>query len=149
MLHLKDTGNRPKRGRFHLEIRRSGQLIEVIDEENLIVDVSKYLHAQLLGGAVTNNSVTTIGFGTNLTTPAAGNTTLTGAFTKAVDGVTYPATNEVCFAFSLLSTEANGIAIGEFGLLTGGGSLYARKVRAAALPKESDLSLSGTWIIEF
>ena len=37
----------------------------------------------------------------------------------------------------------------EFGLLTGGDLLYARKVRSVALNKESDISFSGTWTITF
>jgi hypothetical protein len=37
----------------------------------------------------------------------------------------------------------------EFGLLTGAGTLYARKVRSAALNKAADITLSGTWTISF
>ena len=41
------------------------------------------------------------------------------------------------------------MAILEFGLLTGGDVLYARKVREAALNKDSDISISGSWTITF
>jgi hypothetical protein len=136
-------------GHLRVEVRRAGKLIEVFDEDNLIVDVSKTIHSRLLGGATTGKMVTTIGFGTSGTAPAAGNTALTSAFTKAVDSVTYPATNQVQFNFSLLSSEANGKAIMEFGLLTGDGSLYARRVRSGALSKDTDISLTGSWIITF
>ena len=82
----------------------------------------------MLGGDVTGQSVTQIGFGTGAVVPVFANTSLTaGAFVKALDGHSYPATNQVQFAFSLLTTEANGIAISEFGLLTAGSALYARK----------------------
>ena len=132
-----------------LHIFKGGELVEVFDECNLIVDGSKPTHAHLLGGDVTNRSITQFGVGTNGTAPVAGNTALTGSFAKAIDAVTYPATNQVKFDFSLASGEANGMAILEFGLLTASSVLYARKVRSAALNKESDISVSGSWTITF
>lgn len=141
----------PPSGRFVLAVRHKGLLVPALcmDEKNLIVNGSKAIHAALLGGTVANNSVTKIAFGTNGTAPAGGDTALSGAFVKAVDGVTYPTSSSVQFAFSLASAENNGMAILEFGLLTQGGALYARKVRSVALNKDSDLSFSGTWTITF
>lgn len=136
-------------GRFLLKVYRSGLLIDVIDEKNLIVDLSKQIHARLLGGDVTNRSVTQIGFGTSAAGVSTGNTALTSSYLKAIDTVTYPATNQVQFNFSLLTSEANGKAISEFGLLTAGSVLYARKVRTSALNKDTDLSFSGSWTISF
>lgn len=120
-----------------------------MDDHNLIVDLSKQVHAKLLGGSFTGNNVSTIGFGTNGTTEVVGNTALTGSFTKAVDAITYPASNQVQFAFSLSNAEANGLGILEFGLLTASGTLFARKTRTTSLNKESDISLSGTWTISY
>lgn len=120
-----------------------------MDEPNLIVDNSKELHAKLIGGTVSNRSVTQIGFGTSGTAPAGGNTGLTGTFLKALDATTFPLTNNVQFAFSLATGENNGMAIMEFGLFTAGSTLYARKVRSVALNKDSDLSFTGTWTINF
>ncbi|HKT53688.1 MAG TPA: hypothetical protein VJP88_04510 [Caulobacteraceae bacterium] len=141
----------PPRGHFILEVRRKGIIVPELcmDRPNLIVNGSKQVHAKLLGGSVTNQSVTTIGYGTNGTAPTTGDTALTAAFTKAVDSTTYPASNQVQFAFSLASTEDNGAAIMEFGLLTAGGTLYARVTRSVALNKASDISFSGTWAINF
>lgn len=136
-------------GLFVLDVFRRGELIEHYEGENLIVDGSKQAHAHLLGGDVANRSVTQFAVGTNGAAPAAGNNALAGAFIKAVDAVTYPASNQTQFAFSLGVGEANGKAILEFGLLTAGGVLYARKIRAAALNKESDISFTGTWTISF
>jgi len=149
MLQLHDHFDKPASGLFHLDIFRGGKLIEVFEEKNLIVDLSKQTHARLLGGDVTNRSVSKIGFGTNGTAPAAGNTVITGIFSKNVDSVTYPLTNQVTFAFSLAAGENNGMAIMEFGLLTTGNVLYARKTRALALNKDSDISLTGSWTITF
>lgn len=148
MLPLNDHAKAPT-GRFLLHVFRRGELIETYEDDNLIVDGSKLIHAKLLGGTVANNSVTQFAVGTNGTAPAGGNTTITDPYAKAVDSVTYPATNQVTFNFSLGTTEANGMAIFEFGLITAGGALYARKVRTAALAKDSDLSLTVAWTISF
>lgn len=148
-MKLTDQPAKNPTGHFHLEVYADGKLVDVIDEANLIVDLSKQVHAKLLGGSVSGQSVTQIGFGTNGAAPASGNTALTGAFTKAVDSVTYPATNQVQFNFSLASGENNGMAILEFGLITSGGTLYARKNRASALNKASDIALTGSWTISF
>jgi hypothetical protein len=148
ILFSEPTFNSPS-GRLVFDVYHQGKLIEHFDEQNLIVDSSKQLHAQLLGGNVTNHSVTKIGFGTNGTSPVIANTLLTTPFIKAVDTINYPATNSVGFVFSLSSSENNGMAISEFGLLTTNNTLYARKVRLTTLPKTVDISLSGIWIITF
>jgi hypothetical protein len=135
-------------GHFLLTVYRHGRLVETMDRPNLIVTGSRHAHATLLGGA-TSGVITDIGFGSSLTPAAYGNTTLTAPYTKAVDGVSYPASNAVAFAFSLGTGEDNGAAIGEFGLLTANGALYARIVRSTALIKTSDLSFTSTWTITF
>lgn len=136
-------------GFFSIDVFVGGELVDHFEEHNLIVDNSKQIHAKLLGGAFTNQNVAQIGFGTNGTAPAVGNTSLTGAYLKAIDTVSYPATNQVQFNFSLASSENNGMAIMEFGLFTAGGTLYARKIRSAALNKDTDVSINGSWIISF
>lgn len=147
-IRLDDFSQAPS-GLFTLRVYRRGSLVELFEEANLIVDNSKQIHAKLLGGSVANQSVTQISFGTSGTAPAGGNTTITDPYTKALDTVTYPATNQVSFNFSLSTSEANGKAIMEFGLLTAGSSLYARKVRSAALNKDTDISVAGSWVITF
>lgn len=140
---------RPPTGEFLLHVFRAGVLIETLQEKNLIVDNSKLIHAKLLGGDVANMSITQAAFGTNGTAPSGGNTAITGAFNKTIDSHTYPATNQVTFNFSLGASEGNGMAIAEFGLITAGGMLYARKVRTSPLAKESDISLAVAWTINF
>jgi hypothetical protein len=51
--------------------------------------------------------------------------------------------------WKLLVSEANGKAIREFGLLTEDGTLFARRIRANPIYKESDISIEGEWIIIF
>lgn len=147
-MRLSDSLNKPT-GHLRIEFMRNGVVFDVLDEENLIVDGSKNVHAKLLGGAVTGKSIASVGFGTSGTAPVGGNTALTSPYTKALDSISYPATNQVQFNFSLGSGEANGKAILEFGLITTDGTLYARRIRAGALNKESDISLSGSWVITF
>lgn len=149
LVKLSDSYSQAPSGLFVLDVFRRGQLIEHVEEHNLIVDLSKQTLARLLGGDVANRSVTQFGVGTNGTAPAAGNTALTNPYLNALSAVTYPASNQVAFAFGLGTGEANGKAILEFGLITAGGVLHARKVRATALNKDTDISFSGVWTISF
>lgn len=137
-------------GHFYMEvIDGSGRVVDVIDEKNMVVIGSRQTLARLLGGDVADRSVTRIGFGTSTAAAAVGNTALTAQYAKLLDSVSYPAADQVRFNFSLGSAENNGVAIGEFGLLTAAGVLFARKNRSVALNKESDLSFSGSWTITF
>lgn len=124
------------------------ELAEEFAGPNLVVNTGRQIQARLLGGDTTR-VITTIGFGSNAAAPVAGNTALTNALLKPHGGATYPADNQVRFAFSLGAGEGNGLAISEFGLFAANGSLYARKTRATPLNKDSDLALSGTWTITF
>lgn len=148
MINFNDAIGRPE-GIFTLNVFRGGKLIETYEDKNLVVNLSKQQLARLIGGDVANRSITKIGFGTSGTAPAGGNTTLTDAYVKLLGGVTYPATNSVEFAFTLGTSEANGKSIMEFGLFTAGDVLFARKTRAGAIVKDSDLSLAGSWRITF
>lgn len=133
------------RGIFTLDIFRRGELLEHYEDDNLIVDQGRTNITRLLGGDGAGLQIAQIGFGTNGAVALPGNTALTGAYIKAIDAHAYPTATSVLFNFSLGTTEANGMAIYEFGLFTMSGLLHARKVRGGPLAKASDLSLSGTW----
>lgn len=136
-------------GRVHIEIYRGGRLIDVMDEHNLIVTNGRETVCRGLGGE-SNRAITKIGFGSGATPAAPGNNALVNLFSKAITSVSYPTVTSVQFAFTLLSNEANGLAISEFGLLTANNVLYARKVRSAGpIYKDSETSLSGTWTIQY
>lgn len=137
------------RGILAYNVRRRGVIIERFREENLITTAGRAADAHLLGGDGAGKTIAEIGFGTSGTTPALGNTTLTGAFTKAIDGITYPAAGHVKAEFHLTVLEANGLAIIEFGLFLLDGTLYARKVRTGAIEKDSDVDLEGSWTVIF
>lgn len=147
-MDLTEHPNMPT-GTLEMSVYRSGVLVEKIVEKNLIVDAAKALLAHLLGGDTVGKFVSKIGFGTNGAAPNVGNTGLTGAFVKATGAVTYPAANQVRFAFTLLTSEANGLSIIEFGLFSGDDTLFSRRVRGSAILKDNTISFSGTWTISF
>ncbi len=135
-------------GHFRLAVLCRGVVIERVSEPNTVCTGSRSLLAGLLGGAGPAG-VSVIGFGTSVVPPDFGNLALTAAYTRPLDGVTF-GDGTANFAFSLPGGEANGLLIGEFGLLTPGGVLFARKTRTyAAIPKDLNLSLVGTWTITF
>lgn len=140
--------NIPLRGDFHLELFRGGKLVETIDEPNLIVSLARTQLAHLIAGDVANRHITHIGFGIGTAAASPNNTGLTGAFFKPVTSVSYPDVGKAAFAWTLSTAEANGLAITEFGLRCADNTLFARKARAA-IQKDADLSLSGTWTIIF
>lgn len=136
------------RGDFHLKLFRGGELIETIDEPNLIVNLARSQLAHLIAGDVANRQITHIGFGIGTAAASPDNTVLTGAFFKPVTSVSYPEVGKAAFSWSLSVAEANGLAITEFGLRCADNTLFSRKARAA-IQKDADLSLSGTWTIIF
>lgn len=137
------------KGVFAMKIYRRGNLVEEYVDENLVVNVARVALARLVSGDVAGSPITQIGFGTSGTAPAGGDTALTSQLLKALDGHTFPETGQVQFSWTLGTTEGNGKNIAEFGLVCADGSLFARKTRTAALAKDSDISLSGTWTIQF
>lgn len=147
LLRMKQKESIRVKGTFTMKVFKRGVLLENIIEPNLVVNLGLNQIAQLIsGGAAT--FIDTIGFGEGTSAPAAGDTALTNAYTKNVNGVTYPSTGEALFAWSLETTEGNGLAITEFGLFFDGTNLFSRKTRAA-INKDSDIRLEGTWSINF
>ena len=146
-MHLSDDA--PLSGRFQLSIRnRCGALLDSQDEPNLIVNGAKNQLARLVAGSGANRHITHIGFGVGTAAPAPGNTGLSSALWKPVTSVEYPADGQVAFSWSLATSEANGLAITEFGLRCADGTLFARKVRNP-IHKSDDLSLTGVWTLMF
>jgi len=105
--------------------------------------------ARHLIGDCTDREIAQIGFGTDATEPAASDTTLINPFKKAIDGTEFPSAGKVRFNWTLDTSESNGKAIREFGLFCENDTLFARRIRATAINKESDISLEGYWEINF
>ncbi len=142
-----DVRDRPT-GHFILDVFRNGRLIEHVDEPNLVVTMSKTIQANQLAG-VAGYAITQMGYGSNGTNPQLTDTVLATPFYKAFDSYSFPASNQTQFNFSLGINDANGLSLQEFGLVSTNGKLFARKVRLAALIKQSDITLSGSWVITF
>ncbi|MDR0909369.1 MAG: hypothetical protein LBM77_06335 [Spirochaetaceae bacterium] len=143
------TEQQPLKGILRYTIFKNGVPIEKFEDKNLIVDGARLQMAHLIAGDTASRSINRISVGTNGNAPAVGDTAITGAFTKAVTGFTYPANGQVQVNWKLETSEANGMAIREFGLICANGTLFARRIRANPIYKESDISIEGEWIIIF
>lgn len=137
------------RGCFRIRVYRRGRLVENYEDHNLIVSGAKLAMARLIAGAGTGKNITRIALGTNANLPSPSDTAIASPFAKNIDGILHPQNNQVEFDWSLATTEANGMAISEFGLLCADGTLFARKTRTKPLNKESDIAIEGQWIIIF
>jgi hypothetical protein len=135
-------------GRLEVAVWRRGRLVDRWAGSNLVLSAGKSVMAALIGGGGAGKTVDRIGFGTDGAGPFPGDTVLTGAYTKAVAAVSYPAAGQVRFDWSLGVGEGNGMTIREFGLICGDGTLFARKTRGG-IEKQSDISLTGSWTITF
>jgi hypothetical protein len=140
---------KPMRGEFRIKIYRKGELVETYTDHNLIVNGAKAAIAAMFAGQGQDKFVASIGFGTSGNVPVPEDTALTAAFVKPVTSVSFPEPGQAEVSWNLLTTEANGMAIMEFGLLLADGTLFARKTRALPFNKDSDFALEGQWKIIF
>jgi hypothetical protein len=147
MIQIKDTAS--VRGEFSMNIYRRGKLIEEYAEHNLIVNGARQCMAHLVAGETAGKSITSIAFGVAGDAPTPENASISGAFVKPVSGFSYPETSRLVIDWHLSVDEANGMAIKEFGLLAGDGTLFARKNRAEPINKSNDISIDGQWVIIF
>jgi hypothetical protein len=136
-------------GVFRMRIYRRGTLIEKYEDHNLIVDGARTAMARLVAGNGTGKNIDRIAFGINGGMPNPSNTSIVSPFTKNFDRISYPASNQVEFSWSLATTEANGKAISEFGLLCADNTLFSRKNRGTPINKDSDIAIEGQWVIIF
>ena len=134
-------------GQIIMDVFDRGNLIDHIDDHNLVVNSSREILSRLIGG--TSIPITRFGIGTNGSSANVGNTVLTGIYTNSFSSVTYPSSNQVSFQFGVTESEAIGMVIQEFGLLTTAGLLFARKIKTKALTKTDSISFSGSWIVKF
>lgn len=142
------TKSQPLRisGIFNLQIFENGRLVADESSHNLVVNSGLTAIADLLRGITTGRSIESIGFGTNGDPTLPTTTELTGEFLKPYTSISQPTPGRLEVDWSLELSEANGLDIREFGLLTENGTLIARKNRDL-LQKTSALTLQGKWII--
>ena len=137
----------PMRGCFNMRIYKQGKLIEEYREKNLIVSGARTAVAMHLMGDCEGGHIAKIAFGTSGNIPTPDDTAITNQFVKPFLATTLLTPTKIEFRWNLLKSEANGMRIIEFGLLCENGTLFARKVRGEAIPKEPDFTLEGEWII--
>lgn len=141
----KDVERFPMKGIFKMVVRKNGKVVEEYEDHNLIVNGARNQATRLFAGDTTKRPIARIAFGTSGTAPEVTDTAITGAYTKAVEGFEYPAMGQIQTNWELGVSENNGMAIMEFGLLSGDGTLLCRKVRKNPIYKESDISIEGHW----
>lgn len=136
------------RGSLALTVRRRGVIVDRWVDRNMIMTGAREALAALIAGDGPGKEITQIGVGTAGDGPDPDDQALTGAFIKSIQGHEYPEPGSVTFNWRLETTEANGMAIREFGLIAADGTLFARKTRAV-IEKADDISLDGAWTIIF
>jgi len=137
----------PMRGCFNMRVFRRGKLIEEYQERNMIVSGARTAVAMHLMGNCEGGHIAKIAFGTGGNVPTPDDSAITSPFIKPLLSASLLTPTQVEFKWSLFKDEANGMKIIEFGLLCENETLFARKVRTEAIPKDSDISLEGEWII--
>jgi len=145
-IRFKDTMP-PMRGCFNMRIFKQGILIEEYRERNLIVSGARTAVAKHLMGECEGGHIAKIAFGTSGNVPTPDDTAITNPHIRPLLSVSLLTPTQVEFKWMLPKGEANGKKIIEFGLLCENETLFARKVRSEAIPKEPDISLEGEWII--
>ena len=137
-------------GTLSYNIFQGGRLISSETGLNLVLKGYQLALSRLIaGGDPAQWGITSIGFGTSAVAPNFNQASLTSSFVKDVDLIGMPDAKTTVFSFSLGTTEANGMNISEFGLLTGNGTLFSRKTRTAPIIKTSDIAIEGSWEISF
>jgi len=145
-IRFKDTMP-PMRGCFNMRIFKRGILIEEYRERNLIVSGARTTVAMHLMGECEGGHIAKIAFGTSGNVPTPDDTAITNPYIRPLLSASLLTPTQAEFKWMLPKGEANGKKIIEFGLLCENETLFARKVRSEAIPKEPDISLEGEWII--
>jgi hypothetical protein len=137
------------RGSFGITVYDQGNLVRTWHKHNLIVDGAKGVMAHLVGGDFDGYFIDKIACGASDDAADVADTAITDAFSKAVNDISFPETDQVQFDWYLDNTEHNGNEINEFGLLTEGGTLFARIVLDEPINKTAQISVDVQWIIIF
>lgn len=132
-------------GKLRLKVFENGVLIQDYEGPNLVVKGGKQSILNILDSGGPGFFIQNIAFGTNGTAPADSDNTITGAYQKPILGnvVLVP---DITFNFDLLSGEANGMTIQEFGLMTNTAVLFARKT-GISINKTASVTIAGAWTI--
>jgi hypothetical protein len=139
----------PMHGEFYMRVYKKGILIEDYEDHNIIVNGARSAVSRLVSGNGVGKEINRIAFGVGGAVASPDNTAISSPYVKSFIGYSYPLEGQVLFLWDLLTSEANGKSIMEFGLICGDGTLFARKTRKKPLEKDSDISAEGQWLIIF
>lgn len=125
---------------------------EIAVRPNLFTDSGRQALCYAFGNKVGNYTVQRVGFGTGTSVPKVTDVALespveitTGVYTKAIDGVAWPAPFIVQLLFTIGAGECNGSYLTEFGLFTSDDVLLARSVFSVGINKTSALAPQLSW----
>ena len=140
-------------GSINLNIYKNGELIDIYNDHNLVVNGGRKRLAQLAAGLSTDY-ITMIGVGSGETQENEFDASLTDQQLFEIQGFDdTPAVTldglDVIFAFHIKQSEANGLMIHELGLFCSDGVMFSHRVRRGGIFKEEDIELKGTWTLHF
>ncbi len=152
-------------GQLFFTVRHLGKVLEEYREKNMIMTAGRVAIAKLFAGQ-SGMAGTHVGVGTSGEAPAPDQEGLENVFLVSAsagfargeaegDIIRWVASEEptpnVKFDFLIGTEDANGMAIREFGLFCGDGTMFSRRVRTngKAIDKDGDIEIEGYWIIRF
>ena len=147
-MKLSDTAPQCE-GILHLSVYQSGKLRENIAEHNMIMDAGRGRMAELLSGEQTGKHIGYLGVGTGAVAPMVTDKDLTNRQLIPITSVDFPTARTARFHFVIATTDANGMAIHEFGLFCVDNLMFSRRVRDKIIDKAADIEITGYWDIRF
>lgn len=128
-------------------------LIETYLDNNLVVNLGRYSLCRLLSNnAPGDYFIDQIAFGEGNVAPTTNDVTLQSLpnpyYIKPIIDYTESGLTTIIFNWELLTHEANGLMISEYGLYSHGEILFARKIRSV-IEKKVNVILEGYWKIIF
>ena len=142
------------RGEFCIEVRRNGQIVDEYSDHNLVVNVGRERLANLAAG-LSDKYITQIGVGTGTNIEDEDDTELEEQALFPLSNVSVDG-RDAKFEFIIGESDANGMAITEFGLFCADDTMFSHRVRRnedtgkiGVIDKMDDLELRGYWILHF
>lgn len=148
-LNWSDHKRQTIEGRLHLKVVRGGEVVEDWQDHNLIMDAARPRIRDLCSGEMHGAFISYLGVGEGQKPVSATDTTLTNCVVVPFSNVGKPDASTARFGFLIGTDVANGLAIREFGLFCGDGTLFAKRVRDRVIEKDADVSIFGYWDIIF
>ena len=149
-------------GIVRIRVIERGRVVWEYEGHNLFVNVGRQALAALLGGDITGEFASAVGFGSGSTAPTVTDSALTAAaYYKGLDGHSEDGNGGLTLNWSLTTadTGAQGITIQELAIFANHGSaslpgttaptpMLARKT-IAPIVFGAGMSISGTWTLTF